>query len=304
MTASPLPPDRPIASLGGRLLPAADACLPLDDGLVTGGAAVTERLRTFGGVPFAVDRHLDRLERSAAAAFIDLPGPREELAEAIAAVVRHNFPLLKRTGGPGDELSVGLFVSAGSPGGPSITGVTTTVLEAGRFAADYRDGVRLVVPATRQIPAACLDPHIKTRSRLHWRIAARQAAALDPGARPLLLHLDGTVAETDTGNVLSVRGRTISVPPLAGTLEGVTQAVTRELATDLGFHWEERPLTVADLCAGDEALITSTTPTLWPVVRIDGRPVGAGTVGPTFQELTAAWERLIENAASDKVPSI
>ncbi|QDT14705.1 aminotransferase class IV [Alienimonas californiensis] len=298
-----VPIDEPLAYLGGRLLPAAEAALPLDDGLVTGGAAVTERLRTFGGVPFAVDRHLDRLERSAAAAFIDLPGPREELAEAIAAVVRHNFALLERTGGPGDELSVGLFVSAGSPGGPSVAGVTTTVLEAGRFAADYQDGVRLVVPATRQIPAACLDPHIKTRSRLHWRIAARQAAAIDPGTRPLLLHLDGTVAETDTGNVLSVRGRTIRTPPRAGTLEGVTQAVTREVATDLGFQWEERPLTVADLCAGDEALVASTTPTLWPVVRIDGRPVGAGTVGSVYRTLTTAWERLVESAGLNKPTS-
>ncbi|MFH5803302.1 aminotransferase class IV [Alienimonas sp. DA493] len=293
MTAAAPPPDRPVAYLGGRLLPAADAALPLDDALATGGAAVTERLRTFDGVPFAVDRHLDRLERSAAGAFIDLPAPREELAEAVAAVVRHNVALLTRTGAAGDELSVGLFVSAGSPGGPSRAGVTTTVLEAERFAAEYREGVRLVVPATRQIPAVCLDPHIKTRSRLHWRIAARQAATLEPGAKPLLLHIDGTVAETDTGNVLSVRGRTICVPPLSGTLEGVTQAVTRELATDLGFQWEERPLTVADLCTADEALVASTTPILWPAVSIDGRPVGAGAPGPAFAELMDAWERLV-----------
>ncbi|NNJ27326.1 D-alanine aminotransferase [Planctomycetes bacterium LzC2] len=276
------------------MLPASEASLPLDDALVAGGAAVTERLRTFGGVPFAVDRHLARLAQSANGAFIDLPGPLGELADAIVAVVRHNFALCE----PGEELSVSLFVSAGSPiGSPhhrgSIAGVTTTVLPAGLLAAEYRDGVRLAVPATRQIPAACLDPHIKTRSRLHWRIAARQAAAIDPGAKPLLLHLDGTVAETDTGNVLSVRGKTIRTPPAAGVLEGVTQAVTRELALDLGFDWREEPLTPDDLCAGDEALIASTTPTLWPAVRIDGRPVGAGVPGPAYRALTAAWERLV-----------
>ena len=153
--------------------------------------------------------------------------------------------------------------------------------------------MRLVVPPTRQIPAACLDPHIKTRSRLHWRIAARQAAAVDPAARPLLLHLDGTVAETDTGNVLSVRGTTIRTPPTAGTLAGVTAAVTRALAAGLGYDWREEPLTVDDLCAADECLMTSTTPVLLPVVRVDGRPVGGGAVGPAFGELRAAWGRLV-----------
>ena len=277
--------DELIAWLGGRFLAARDACLPLDDGLVTGGAAVTERLRTFGGVSFAMDRHLDRLARSAAGALIELPREPEQLADRLAAVVRHNFALCE----PGAELSVGLFVSAGPPGRGSIAGVTTTVLEPGRFAAEYREGVRLVVPATRQIPAVCLDPQIKARSRLHWRIAARQAAAVDPGAKPLLLHLDGTVAETDTGNLLCVRARTILTPPSSGVLGGVTAAVTRELALEAGFDWREESLTVNDLCAADEVLVSSTTPVLWPAVRIDDRPVGAGAVGPAFGELMSAW---------------
>ncbi|MEM9701715.1 MAG: aminotransferase class IV [Planctomycetota bacterium] len=299
-----MPADAPIASLGGRLMSAKAAALPLDDALITGGAAVTERLRTFGGVPFAVDRHLDRLQRSADAAFIPLPGPREELKEEIDAVVRHNVRLCE----PGEELSVGLFVSAGSPadgsdGGGSVAGVTTTVLPADRFIKDYEEGVQLVVPATRQIPAACLDPRIKTRSRLHWRIAATQAAAIDPLAKPLLLHLDGTVAETDTGNVLCVGGRTIRTPPAAGTLDGVTRAVTRELAERCGFAWREEPLTPDDLCDSDEALIASTTPVLWPVVRMDGRPVGAGTPGRAFRELIAAWERHVGRRFASKPSS-
>ena len=292
MSRSAPPTDELIAFLGGGLLPASAAALPLDDGLIAGGAAVTERLRTFGGVPFAVDRHLERLARSAAGAFLDLPGPLEELERAIAAVVAHNYALCE----PGAELSVGLFVSAGAPAGQPIAGVTTTVLAPDRFATEYREGVRLVVPATRQIPAACLDPQIKTRSRLHWRIAARQAEAIEPGAKPLLLHLDGspwagTVAETDTGNVLSLRGRTLRTPPIAGTLAGVTQAVTRELAIELGFDWREEPLTVTDLCEADEAFVASTTPVLWPIVQIDGRPVGDGSVGPAFRELMSAWAR-------------
>ena len=281
------PATGPLASLNGRRIPFAEASLPLDDALVAGGAALTERLRTFGGVPFAVEAHLARMRAGAAAAYIPLPADFDRAGGEIAAVVRHNYELC----GPGEELGVGAFLSAGSPGGGAVFGVHTSVIEPGRFSADYRNGVRLVVPATRQIPAACLSPHVKTRSRLHWRIAAEQAKAIDPAARPLLLHLDETVAECDVGNVLAVRGRTLISPPAGGILGGVTAAVTRELAAELGFAWEERPLTVPELCDGDECLLAGTTAVLLPVVRVDGAAVGSGRPGPAFAGLRGRWER-------------
>ena len=279
-------PGEAAAFLGDRFLPWREARLPLDDGLIAGGVAVTERLRTFGGVPFAVGRHLDRLRASAAAAFVPLPPTFDALPDRLAAVVAHNCALLE----PGAELSVGVFVTAGSPGGGPVAGVTATELNV-TWADELRDGARLVVPATRQIPAECLDPRIKTRSRLHWHVAARQAADIDPAARPLLLHPDETVAETDTGNVLAVRGRALLSPPVAGTLDGITRAVTRDLAAALGYGFEERPLTVDELLESDEVLLTSTTPVLLPAASIDGRQVGPGAPGPAFAELLAAWER-------------
>ena len=281
------PTTGPLASLNGRRLPFADAALPLDDALVAGGAALTERLRTFGGAPFAVEAHLARMRAGAAAAYIELPDDFDRAGDEIAAVVRHNYELC----GPGEELGVGAFLSAGSPGGGPVFGVHTSVIEPGRFSAEYEHGTRLVVPATRQIPAACLSPHVKTRSRLHWRIAAEQAKAIDPAARPLLLHLDETVAECDVGNVLAVRGTTLVSPPAAGILGGVTAVVTRELAGELGFAWEERPLTVGDLCASDECLLAGTTAVLLPVVRVDGAAVGSGRPGPAFAGLRGRWER-------------
>ncbi len=56
---------------------------------------------------------------------------------------------------------------------------------------------------------------------------------------------------------------------------------------------EERPFTVAEACAADEALITSTTVPVLPVVRIDGAAVGRGTPGPVAARLAAAvWARI------------
>ena len=63
-----------LASVDGAISPTAEATIPLpDDGLYRGDG-VFEVIRLYGGRPFALDEHLDRLERSAAA--IELPVDR------------------------------------------------------------------------------------------------------------------------------------------------------------------------------------------------------------------------------------
>ena len=292
--------DEPITHLAGRDVPARTAALPLWNAAVTAGVAATEALRTFRGVPFRVDDHLDRLFASARGLDVDPPVTRDALGDVVRRVCRHNAPLTER-----GELRVGVFLSAGpvaayhpdgridggGPDGPPTVGVHTTPLRADRWAKRYADGVRLVIPATRQIPAACLDPRLKIRSRAHWRVAERQAHAADPDAAALLLHLDGTVAETTTGNVLAVRGDTLLSPPSGGILNGVSRDITRALGESPGLTYREVPLTPADLHAADEVLLTNTPVCLLPVVALDGTPVGGGRPGPAFRSLLAAWVR-------------
>ena len=286
----------PIAHLRGRDLPARDAALPLWDAAVTGGAAATEALRTFRGVPFRVEPHLDRLFASARGLGIEPPIARDALAGVVHRVAARNAPLAA-----GGEVRVGVFLSAGPVAayhpegvadGPPTVGVHTAPLGADRWEKNYVAGLRLVIPPTRQIPAACLDPRLKVRSRAHWRVAERQARGTDPDAAALLLHLDGTVAETTTGNLLVVRGRTLLSPPSAGILNGVSRDVTRELGEARGFVYREEPLTPADLHAADELLLTSTPVGLLPVVAVDGTPIGDGRPGPVFTDLLAAWVEL------------
>src|SRR5205809_7644261 len=74
-----------IASVDGIISPTAQATIPLpDDGLYRGDG-VFEAIRLYGGRPFALTDHLDRLERSAAA--IELPAQRGELEREIDALL-------------------------------------------------------------------------------------------------------------------------------------------------------------------------------------------------------------------------
>ena len=89
---------------------------------------------------------------------------------------------------------------------------------------------------------------------------------------------------TSTSTV--VKGGTIVTRQL-GTeiLHGITRAAVMRLAAEAQMKVEERPFTLDEAKAADEAFITSASAFVMPVVEIDGAPVGTGQVGPVATRL-------------------
>jgi len=265
------------------------------------GVTVTEQLRTFRGRLFEPQAHGRRL--SASLALIGLE-PRCTVAAMLAAAERlagHNHALLPAGGaaGPPGDLGLVIFVTAGDlaaqhggRGGPPRAGIHTFPLAFPLWASGYESGVALRNVSIRQVPEACWPLAAKVRSRLHYFLADREAAAAEPGSRAVLAHADGRISETSTANIALVRAGGIRVPPPADALAGVTLARTRDLADRLGIPWEERSCSAADLAAADEILLTSTPSCVLPATRLDGRPVGDGRPGPVFRRLLSAWNEL------------
>jgi branched-subunit amino acid aminotransferase/4-amino-4-deoxychorismate lyase len=56
---------------------------------------------------------------------------------------------------------------------------------------------------------------------------------------------------------------------------------------------EERSVSLEDLQTADEVLLTGTTVEVLPVVRVDGKPIGAGQPGPVTQRLYARFTETI-----------
>ena len=80
---------------------------------------------------------------------------------------------------------------------------------------------------------------------------------------------------------------------LAHILPGIARATLLRLARDAQISVVERGFSLDDALAADEALLTSTTAPLLPVVRIDGRSVGNGTPGPVAARLAAlVWDEI------------
>ncbi|MCC6763730.1 MAG: branched-chain-amino-acid transaminase [Deltaproteobacteria bacterium] len=279
-----------LVSIDGRLVPRADARISVFDHGLLYGDGVFEGIRVYDRRIFRLDAHLARLEASAHAIALALPMDRAALATVVRDAVRANRQV---------DGYIRLVVTRGE--GPlgldptTCTRPTVIVIVADLAvypAERYTSGIRVVTAATRQVPAASVDPRIKSLNYLKnvlARLEAHQAGA----AEALMLNPEGFVAECTADNVFVVRGQRILTPPATdGALDGITAGVVRDLARAAGFGWDERRLARYDLFVADECFLTGTGAEIIPVVSLDGRRIGTGEPGPATRRLSAAFHEL------------
>lgn len=295
---APLPTNAPLAYLNGRYVPAAEAVIPVTDAGFVQGVTVSEQLRTFGGKLFALDEHLQRLRSSLEIVGVTLTPTWDELRAAAEKLAAHNRALLA----DGDDLGLTIVVTPGIyltyrdpiaadsvPPGPTLC-LHTYPLPFGLWADKYERGEALATTSIQQVPAACWPKHIKVRSRLHYYLADRQAAAHDPPARALLLDAAGHITETSTANVLVCRrGEGLLSPRYDSILRGISLGCLPKLCQAHGIAIGERDLTPDDVYEADEVLLVSTPYCILPVTRFNDRPIGDGRPGETFRRLLAGW---------------
>jgi branched-chain amino acid aminotransferase len=274
------------ASVNGEVLPAAEARVSVLDTGFTFGDSVYETLRTYGGRPFHLDRHLARLRSSAGRLRIPLAGD--------ADFVRDVEAVLARAGNP--ESYIRIMVSRGvgdvSYHFDRVRGPTRVVIVKPYEPLPerlYAEGVAVIVASVRRNSPRALDPAIKSGNLINNILAVQEAQAAG-ALEPILLNERDEVAEGASANVFVVKGGTVLTPPLsAGILPGVTRQLVLEIGRGLGIPVREQTLRLDDLRAADEAFITSTLKEAVPVRTIDGKAVGEGRPGPVTLRLLKAY---------------
>jgi branched-chain amino acid aminotransferase len=261
-------PISELASVDGAISPTTEATIPLpDDGLYRGDG-VFEVIRLYGGHPFALAEHLDRLERSAAA--IELPVDR-------AMVERELDPLLEELGRQDAQLRIVL-----TRGGRRILLIENL--------PDKGASVRL---ATVTYSPSVILTGVKSLS-YGANMQATRIAQRCGADEALLVRPDGIVLEAPTSTIFWVSPEGgLRTPSLgAGILESITRArIVRALHVDEGeFH-------LNDLLGTHEAFLASTVREVQPVAAIDGEELDLP--GPRTQEAAEAFQRsLRETMAS------
>lgn len=109
---------------------------------------------------------------------------------------------------------------------------------------------------------------------------------------------DGVVTEGTSNNAYIIKGNRIITRQLTNDiLHGITRTAVLRFAAEAQFEVEERPFTVAEAQAADEAFATAATIFVMPVVEIDGHPIGAGKPGPVATRLRELYIDEMRKAA-------
>jgi len=114
--------------------------------------------------------------------------------------------------------------------------------------------------------------------------------AVRAGTDEAIFVRDGRIMEGSHTAVMVVMGGELVVPPNGPEiLPSVTREVVLDLARHLGIPIRLEAIPVEDFDRFEEMILLGTSTEVMPVVRVDGRPVGAGTVGPVTRRLQDAW---------------
>jgi branched-chain amino acid aminotransferase len=283
---------RAIACIDGVLTPLEQASVPVTDRGFLYGDAVFEALRTFGKVPDALERHLERLERSCAILGFSCGVPRSviasEVERAVAAI-------------EGPEAYIRIMISRGDH--------PEALPPRGARAPRRALLVRSLVPPALDHPGvvalrSCVAPPsplwagAKPSAYINNLLAIQRAQ--DEGADDaLLIGAHGELLEGATSSVFVVdrAGRVFTPPVAVGILPGITRDRVLACAEQEGLAPRERLLTIHDAYRASELFMTSSVRGLVAVGHLDGLPIGHAEVpGPVTRRLFEAYRRQLSVA--------
>ncbi len=282
-----------IAFCNGKWIRAKALAWSATDHATTHGAIVVERLRTFGGKPLAVSEHQARMEKGLT--LLGIESGRELCEELFGPYLSALIDRNRRAIRASRDVGLVVLVSPGDPGWDARTHYQPSVMMHlmpipwQRLQTWYAHGCRLKSVKIRNIPSDCIPTELKSRNRLHYFLADREAASHD--ALPVLLDMAGYVAESSIANILMVRrDGTLVSPRLSQILPGVTLQITLKLGQQLGIPICEEDFGLDALKHATEMVLCGTTGCLWPACSIDGISIGDGLPGAVYQSLLDAWK--------------
>jgi len=279
-------PDDSLCYLNGDYLPLAQAMIPvLDRGFIFGDG-VYEVVPVYGKRPFRLEQHLDRLRRSLAEVRIADPYERSQWRGIIERLIGAAAP---------SDVVVYLQVTRGVarrdfafPKGvaPTVFGMASPLTRPS--AAQREQGLRAVsVPDLRWLRC-----DIKSVSLLGAVMARQQAA--DQGLDEVIQHRDGRLTEGSASNVWVVQSSVVLAPPRDHfILEGIRYSFIESLCAQSGIAMKIRHISMDEVHAADELMLSAATREILPIVELDARPVGQGRPGPVYRQLRRAYDEAI-----------
>jgi len=285
--------DQILIYINGNLTPRTEAKISVFDSGYLVGDGIWEAVRLHKGVLVFLQEHLNRLWDAAAAVHMDLKMTRQQLIDTIERTLEAN--------GMTDGVHVRFMFTRGIKKTPSqdprltISGPNLVIIPEHKLASNEPkiNGISLFTSTIRRGSADYLDPKLNCHSKLHEVQALIQA--IEAGAdEALMLDTRGFVATCNATNFFIIRNGTVLTSTGQYCMNGITRGNVLRICREQNIPHAECDFSLFETYGADEAFVTGTFGGLTPVVRIDGRVIGSGKPGPHTAELSAHYEKLIE----------
>ena len=271
-----------VAFINGTFLPLAEAKISIEDRGFQFGDGVYEVIRTYKGRPFALETHLARLDRSAAALDLTQPYSSVEWTDhVLEGIARAAYP----------EAKIYIQVTRGvAPRDHAYSAeATPTVVMTVREFHQLDKSIQAVGVEAMTMEdirwGRCDIKSINLLANVLARQQVKQARVFEA-----ILVKGGLVTEGAVSNVMMIqKGAVVTAPEGPRILSGVTRGVVLNLALTEGLPVQERFVSQSDLYEADEVFLTGTTVEVLAVVRIDGKVIGEGRPGQITQRLARGF---------------
>ena len=262
--------------LNGKLVDKQDAKVSVfDHGFLYGDGAF-EGIRAYNSLIFKLNEHINRLYETAHTLMINIHLTKDQMAQAIidtlnANKLKDSYIRVIVTRGEGD---LGLDPRK-CPGRPGIVIITDKITLYPKEL--YASGMEIItVPTIRNYPEA-INPQLKSLNYLN-NILAKIEASNSGFSEAIMLDHQGYVSECTGDNIFMVKNGVLMTPG-QGILKGITRAAVMELAQKSKIPVKEGFFTRHEVYTSEECFLTGTAAEIIPVVKVDGRKIGAGKPG-------------------------
>ena len=289
-----------LLNMNGRVIPYEDARVHVLSTAMKYAASVYEAMRAYWSdadqqlYVFRLREHLKRLERSAKIARIPLPADAARLERETLDIIRANN--LK------EDLHVRLIVFVdtedGGLGSREPVGYTIAPIPTARYFET--GGLHVAVSSWTRTADNAIPARVKAAANYQNSRLALLQAKTDGYDDAILLNGDGSVAEGPGYTLFLVQDEKPLTPSVTSNiLEGVTRSTLLTLFPEaLGLPVEQRDIDRTELYTADEAFFTGTAAEVTPILSIDRRPVGDGTMGPLTAKVRDAYFRSVRDGSA------
>lgn len=293
--------------LNDRVLTKAEALISVYDHGFLYGDGVYETMRSYDGVIFMLDEHLNRLYRSGSMIGLDI----------FARLERASFDFLKSAiyetllANNLKDSYIRITVSRGAgPIGldPALCPLPTMVIMAEPFkqypSSMYENGIKVIIPSIKRNSKEAIEPRIKSLNFLNNILAKIEAIKAD-AYEAVMLNPSGKLAEGTISNIFFAKDGVLFTPSIeCGILDGITRSVVINLAKRMGISVREGEFSKEDIYSAEEVFLTNTTMEVMPVSEVNGYQYKVGNLSKSLHKAYQEEVRTYVAEEKSKGPSI